>query len=1097
MDMTNITSVARRIAVAPAVALALACFVPAFPAPSAAAQTSTSQSSATRITGEVYDAEGEPVIGASVKPNDSKISPVTTDIDGRFVINADRPVKLTIYYVGCKTVTVTATPGVPLTINLENDATLLDDVVVVGFAVQKKVNLTGAVGTASAKDIADRPVSNTVTALQGLIPGLNISNSTSGGELNAQKQINIRGTATIGEGSSGSPLILIDGMEGDLNAINPQDIESISVLKDAASSSIYGSRAPFGVILVTTKSGSQGKTTVRYNNSFRFNQPLTLPHMMDSWQFVNYLNDVTANTSPGTAEFDPDYVEKVRQYWAGESDVVADGYHWQDGHSIWGTGESMGVYANVNWIDEYYKSTAFAQEHNLSLTGGTDKINYYVSGNFMDQGGFMNHGNDSYNRYSIMGKINAQLYSWLNIGLTSRWSRYDYSRSTTMDGGFYDNIMRRAVPINPIYDPNGFLASDFNYIESLDNGGRHNEQNDIFTNQFKVTITPLKNWNIIGEFNARINNDWTHEDGNPIYAHDAVDPNQTHIPTYTSRTTSYVYEYSRRTTYLNANVYSNYMFTLADKHNFTALAGMQVEDYRYRDINASRNDEVSTDLPVLNLTTSRENYSLGGQVQNWRTAGFFGRINYDYDNKYLLEVNLRYDGTSRFRRDHRWVFSPSVSVGWNIDREKFWEKIQPYVQGLKVRASYGQLANQNTDTWYPTYRIMGTSNGNGGWLVNGEMTNKAWFPSLISSTLTWEKIRNTNIGIDVSALRNRLTASFDYFWRNNRDMVGSGSLISLPATLGATPPNQNSLAMRTYGWELSLGWRDNIGDFVYNVKFNLSDDQTKITDYPNREQYLDRYIAGMVTGQIWGLTTVGIARDQAQMDAHLANVNQDELDSSPWMAGDVMYADLDGDGKIHKQQTLTESGDLKVIGNTTPRFRIGFNLYMQWKGIDVSAFFQGVGKRDYYFSPYGGQGAGEKGAAFWGATVGGRWESLFFTEHLDYWRDDSSLLGENYDAYYARPIYYTNKNRECQTRYLQNAAYLRLKNLQIGYTLPRSLTQKIYISNLRIFFSGENLCTWTNMSKVIDPESLEVSKMKSGATYPLARTYSFGLSVDF
>lgn len=1073
----------------------LLCLSAGWPSMAAASPQASAVVASQHITGTVYDSEGEPCIGATVMPSDKKIIPVTTDIDGNFIINSSHPVKLIVSYVGCSSQEIEARPGVPVEVHLKNADNMLDEVVVVGFATQKRVNLTGAVGTATAKDLADRPVSDAATALQGVIPGLNISNSSAGGELNASKGVQIRGMATIGEGSSGSPLILIDGMEGDLNAINPQDIESISVLKDAASSSIYGSRAPFGVILVTTKKGSSGRTILRYNNNFRFNQPLKIADQMDSWHLVNYLNDVTGYTSPGTREFDDDYVAKVKAYYEGTSDVVSDVYHYENGHSIWGLSELTGIYANTDWMDEYYKKTAFAQEHNLTLSGGNDKTNYYVSGNWMDMGGFMRYGEDDYQRFSVMGKINSQLYSWLKINFTSRWNRTDYDRATTMDGGFYDNMMRRSISLAPKYDPNGFIASDFNYIEALENGGRHKEQNDVFTNQLTVTITPIKNWNIIGEFNARVNNNWTHEDAFPVYAHDALDPDQLHIPTYYSRTTSYVKEYSYRSTFLNANVYTNYNLNLNDVHNFTFMVGAQVESFKDRYVDGSRNDVTLQDLPVLSLTTNQTDYSLGGKYQEWRTVGIFGRINYDYKNRYLVELNLRYDGSSRFRSDKRWVWSPSFSAGWNIAEENFFEPCREYVDLLKVRGSYGQLTNQNTNNWYPTYRVMGLNTGNGGWLVDGEKTNTAWFPSLISTSLTWEKVRHTNIGIDVTALRQRLTAGFDYFWRTNKDMVDPG--VTLPATLGTGVPPQNLLDMRTYGWEFNIGWRQVIGDFSYNVRFNISDDQTKITKYPNRENYLDKYIAGRVTGEIWGLTSVGVARDQETMDRHIANVDQSELNASEWKAGDMMYADLDGDGKIHKQTRLGESGDLTVIGNSTPRFRYGINLGATWKGIDLSVFFQGVGKRDYYFSPYGDQGAGNKGAAFWGATVGGRWESLFFNEHLDYWRDDSSLLGENLDSYYARPLYYTNKNREVQTRFLQDGSYLRVKNVQIGYTFPSAWTKKFYVNNLRIYFSGENLHTWTKMTKVIDPESLEVSKMKSGGAYPLSRTYSFGLSIDF
>lgn len=404
------------------------------------------------------------------------------------------------------------------------------------------------------------------------------------------------------------------------------------------------------------------------------------------------------------------------------------------------------------------------------------------------------------------------------------------------------------------------------------------------------------------------------------------------------------------------------------------------------------------------------------------------------------------------------------------------------------------VTNQNTNSWYPTYRVMGVENQGNTWLVNGSKPNTSWFPALIDPNLTWEKIRNTNLGVDVSAFNYRLTASFDYFWRNNKDMVGPP--VTYPAVLGAAVPKENSLAMRTYGWELQIGWRDHVGDFNYSAKLNLSDDQTKITKYPNAENYISKYIENMVVGNIYGLTTIGVARDDAQMADHLSKVNQDAIGSN-WQGGDMMYADIDGDGKITKGTTKDDLGDLKIIGNSQPRYRFYFNLYGEWKGIDLTLFFQGVLKRDYYFDPNGGQGTGGKSAVFWGATSGGRWESIFLKEHLDYWRDENSLLGENQDAYYARPLYYTNKNREIQTRYLQNASYMRLKNLQIGYTLPQNLTRKFYCEKLRLFFSAENLFTWTKMSKVMDPESLEVSTMKSGSSYPIAKTFSFGLSLDF
>ena len=1099
MKFTKLT-IARLLAVS-----LLAAGAPGFSAFAAADPAPQATTSANAITGVVYDDEGEPAIGASVKCKENEKLSVVTDLDGRFHITSSKPLTLEISYIGFATQTIKANPGDPIEVVLKTDNNLLEDVVVVGFATQKRVNLTGSVGTASAKDIESRPVQNAAAALQGVIPGLNISNSSSGGELNSSKQVNIRGTATIGEGSNGSPLILIDGLEGDLNSVNPNDIESISVLKDAAASSIYGSRAPFGVILVTTKAGTAGKSQIRYSNSFRFNEPLTPMKMMDSWQYINYLNDVARYTKPGNQEFSDDFVEGAYAYYTGQSDNFIYQNVWSGDYRRWGSGECGGTFANVNWVDELYKKSAFAQEHNLTLTGGNDKVTYYVSGNYLDQDGFLKYGNDAYDRFSLMGKFSAQLTKWLNVQYTGKWIRTDYDRPTIMSGGFYEKVIRRLAPTNPKYDPNGYIGADYNYIEHLENGGRHKEQNDLFTNQVKLVITPLKGWNIIGELNTKVNSDWTHQDSNIVYAHDADDleglsSETTHIA-FDSGEHNSVYEYAYRQTYINYNIYSDYTFNVAERNNFKVMLGFQSEDNKYRNLSASRNDMLVEDLPVLNLTSSKETYDLGSAYELWRTVGFFGRINYDFDSKYLVEFNLRYDGSSRFRANRRWVWSPSASIGWNIDRENFWESLRPVIPALKLRASYGHLSNQNTRGWYPTYRIITVDNQASNWLVDNSKQNTASFPALIYEGLTWEKIKNTNVGVDFSLLRYRLTGSFDYFWRTNSDMLGKA--VDLPAVFGADVPPVNSLEMRTYGWELSLGWQDHINDFNYSVKVNLSDDKTRILKFRNEDRLFNTndlnsiaYVEGELIGNIYGLTSLGVAKTDEEMQAHLANVNQDKIGSN-WMAGDIMYADIDGDGEITKGTGLDDLGDLKKIGNNQPRYRIGFNLFASWKGFDVTAFFQGVCKRDYYFSPYGGQGTAGKGAVFWGATTGGRWESIFLVDHLDYWRDETSLLGENRDAYYARPLYYTNKNREFQDRYMQNASYLRLKNLQVGYTLPKSITEKFYCSNLRIFFSGENLCTWTKLSKVLDPESLEVSSMKSGSSYPIAKTYSFGLTIDF
>lgn len=1051
-------------------------------APSLGAQNST-----IKVKGVVNDAMG-PVIGASIVEKGNTGNGTITDIDGNFSLNVSSNSTLIVSFVGYKAQEIPVAGKTFFTIDLKEGNEMLEEVVVVGFATQKKVNLTGSVGTATAKDIEARPVANAVQALQGVIPGLNISNSGNGGELNATKSIDVRGTGTVGKDasgnafSSGSPLILIDGMEGDLNSINPQDIESISVLKDAAASSIYGSRAPFGVVLVTTKSGKSGRAQINYNMNMRYSTPIKMPDMANSYEFVNLFDDAEYNGS-GKHLYTDEYRQFVYDFMTGES----DDYIWGNGSGgKWNYDYSAN---NVNWLKEYYRNTAPSQEHNVSVSGGSDKMTYYLSANYMTQEGFMRYGTEDYDRYTITAKISAQLTKALKVDYSNRWVRTDYERPTYMNDDFYNHILRRARPVRAVYDPNGYLMSDINYIGVMRDGGRHNEQKDAMAQQLKITVTPLKNWNIIGEMNIKTDNNWNHWEQFVVYSHYKDNPENTYTA-LTSANKDQVSEYSLKTTYLNPTVYSNYNFSLKEKHNFTVLGGFQAEIMKYRDMEGARTGLVTTDLPVLNLTTDADSYTLKGLYKNWKNAGFFGRINYDYNGKYLVEGNLRYDGSSRFRRGNRWILTPSFSLGWNVARENFWEKLADVVEVFKLRVSYGELANQNTTSWYPTYQTLGVTTNGGKWLQNGALTSVASVPGLISTSLSWEKIKNTNIGFDFGALNNRLTGSFDYFWRKTKNMVGPG--VELPAILGATVPSTNNTDLTTFGWELSIGWRDKVGELGYGVKLNISDNQTRIDKYPNPTNSLSKYMAGELTGDIYGYTTIGIAKTQEEMDAHIASLPKGGQTAigSKWEAGDIMYADINGDGKIDNgSNTLDDMGDLKKIGNNTPRFRTGITLDAQWKGFDFSMFWQGVLKRD--FDP------GENSMVFWGTTGSGQWWSTSFKDHMDYFRaeDTASPLGANVNAYYPRPLF-NNKNHKTQTAYLQNAAYMRLKNLQLGYTLPKSLINKIGLQNVRVYVSGENLLTITGLSDTMDPETAGIGK-QGGTVYPLSRVYSFGLSVNF
>jgi len=807
-----------------------------------------------------------------------------------------------------------------------------------------------------------------------------------------------------------------------------------------------------------------------------------MPDMANSYEFVNLFDDAEYNGS-GKHLYTDEYRQFVYDFMTGKS----DDYIWGNGSGgKWNYDYSAN---NVNWLKEYYRNTAPSQEHNVSVSGGSDKMTYYLSANYMTQEGFMRYGTEDYDRYTITAKISAQLTKALKVDYSNRWVRTDYERPTYMNDDFYNHILRRARPVRAVYDPNGYLMSDINYIGVMRDGGRHNEQKDAMAQQLKITVTPLKNWNIIGEMNIKTDNNWNHWEQFVVYSHYKDNPENTYTA-LTSANKDQVSEYSLKTTYLNPTVYSNYNFSLKEKHNFTVLGGFQAEIMKYRDMEGARTGLVTTDLPVLNLTTDADSYTLKGLYKNWKNAGFFGRINYDYNGKYLVEGNLRYDGSSRFRRGNRWILTPSFSLGWNVARENFWEKLADVVEVFKLRVSYGELANQNTTSWYPTYQTLGVTTNGGKWLQNGALTSVASVPGLISTSLSWEKIKNTNIGFDFGALNNRLTGSFDYFWRKTKNMVGPG--VELPAILGATVPSTNNTDLTTFGWELSIGWRDKVGELGYGVKLNISDNQTRIDKYPNPTNSLSKYMAGELTGDIYGYTTIGIAKTQEEMDAHIASLPKGGQTAigSKWEAGDIMYADINGDGKIDNgSNTLDDMGDLKKIGNNTPRFRTGITLDAQWKGFDFSMFWQGVLKRD--FDP------GENSMVFWGTTGSGQWWSTSFKDHMDYFRaeDTASPLGANVNAYYPRPLF-NNKNHKTQTAYLQNAAYMRLKNLQLGYTLPKSLINKIGLQNVRVYVSGENLLTITGLSDTMDPETAGIGK-QGGTVYPLSRVYSFGLSVNF
>ncbi|MFW5872510.1 MAG: SusC/RagA family TonB-linked outer membrane protein, partial [bacterium] len=741
------------------------------------------------------------------------------------------------------------------------------------------------------------------------------------------------------------------------------------------------------------------------------------------------------------------------------------------------------------WYDVVWKDGSPSMEHSLNFSGGNENITYFLSANYLYQNGLLELSYDDYKRYNITAKINAKLNEWTSISYGGRWGRQDIDEPTWYNKAFNLNqhLGRRGWPTMPLYDNNGYLFQQFgqyDFAVGLVEGGRSKEQQDWIYHQLQLTLEPLKGWKIFGELNAKITDSFNNWDQQVLYNHDVNGDPVVILPS------SHVQEEAARSTFINPNIYTEYNRKIND-HTFNVLLGFQSELAKSRETRVRRDGIIVPELPVLDLTSGADidgillTPEIAGWYNQWATAGYFGRINYDYgEGRYLAELNLRYDGTSRFRSDLRWNLFPSVSLGWNLARESFWENIEEYVSNFKIRGSYGILGNQNTTNLYPTYATMPIGIANGSWLVNGSRPNTASAPDLISSILGWEEITAFDIGVDIGLLKNRLTTTIDYFERYTHNMIGPAP--ELPDILGTSVPRTNNTDLKTYGFELDIAWQDRFkNNLGYNIHFILSDSQTKIESYPNPTGRLNTFREGQKMGEIWGYTTIDIAKTDEEMDNHLASLPEGGQNSlgSNWKAGDIMFKDVNNDGKIDNgSNTEDDPGDLTIIGNNTPRYSFGFDFGADWKGFDFRAFLQGVMKRDVF----------QNSNYFWGVK-GSIWSTIPFVEHADYFRDDPDHpLGLNLDSYFPRPIF-QGKNGQVQTKYLQDASYLRLKNLQFGYTLPQRITNKIAINKFRVYVSGENIWTATKMIKVFDPETIDGGW--GGNVYPLSKVYSIGVMI--
>lgn len=1020
--------------------------------------------------GVVTDTTGETVIGASVVVKGTTNGTIT-GLDGDFSLSGvTKGSILVVSFVGYQNTEVKWN-GQPLTIVLKEDTKVLDEVVVVGYGTQKKANLSGAVAAVDGKVLQDRPITNIGQGLQGVVPNLNIT-MNNGGAPGATSSFNIRGNTSL---NGGSPLVLVDNVQMDANLVNPDDIESISVLKDAASASIYGARAAYGVILITTKKGKKSdKPTVSLSATGYWQSPALTFHNVNSMQYLTMMDEAYQNDGGSGHYFKSQVYQYAEDYFNGKYDspvffdTAYDTYKY-------------GYCGNTDWWDELYK-TSFSQIYTANISGGNDRTTYYASVSMNDQGGILKAGDDKYNKYNANVNISSNITKWLNVSAKIAHTYTDElhptggttaMNSTAYSGlSSYSGMMKGDLsPLMPVKHPDGHYAGQGSYtnpVAIMEQGGNAQyKQNDLWMTG-AVKITPIKGLVINADYTWNFYGKSSNQHVQNFYDYTAVPGTENYYP-WTNPSSVTV---TNNDDYYNAfNAFAEYTFSLKEKHNFKVMVGYNQENKHKKYHYAGRKNLIDSSNPSLNLAYG--DMAMNGSETHWSVNGFFARINYDYKGKYLLELNGRYDGSSKFPHGDRYAFFPSASVAWRVSEEKYWEPIRGWFDNFKLRASYGSLGNQALDeSRYGNFPYLATYgiNTKYGALLNGTRPVAVSVPGLVSASFTWETVNQIDFGFDASFFGGRLNTSFDWYRRNTKDMLTAGQ--ALPAVLGTSVPQENAADMKTVGWEVSLEWNDRLSNgFGYHIKGVLSDYQASITKFSNPTKLLGTHYVGEKLNEIWGYVSNGLF--QSDEDAKAAD--QSYLSGGSWGAGDVKYEDLNNDGKIDiGKNTLDDSGDRKIIGNSTPRYSYGITAGFDYKGFDFEMFWQGIGKRDYWLG----------GSQFWGFTD--EWCTPL-TSSLDYWTED------NRDAYFPRLHHYgvNGGNHQVSTRYLQNAAYLRLKNVVLGYTIPRSITEKVKISRLRVFVQGENLLTFTPLIDSYDPETL------NNMTYPINKKISVGLNLTF
>ena len=1059
------------------------------------------------ISGKVFDTNEEPLIGVTVTIENTTIGAIT-DIDGAFTLQVpEGKVVLNVSYVGFVPQKVTVASGQSnVTVRLSEDAVLLNEVVVVGYGKQKKVNLTGAVASVGGEELENRVTKSLSSMLQGTVAGLNVT--TSSGVPGSSASINVRGITSIHESE---PLVLIDGAVGDIDRVNPNDVESISVIKDASAAAIYGARAAFGVILVTTKSGAAkgGKATVRYSGRFGWQAPTT----STDYETTGYWSVYTIN-----------------QFWQANSGTLYVDYTDQDMQELWNrvndktehpdrpwvvedvrNGRNQWVYyGNYDWWHSLYRDNRPMQQHNVSISGGKDDVKYFVSGSYDKQTGILRENPDIYRKYNLRSKIDFRINEWLTM--SNNTSFYSSQYSYLGDGDVENTLAysaRHALACFPQKNPDGswlystpylnYKVANGRHILLGENSHRNVERSTDFTNTTRLVYAPIRELSFTGDFTYRQYQSRNTSRSNVMYYREYPDGEL--LSYATGAGANRLDEAVNTNQYYSTNIFGTYDDTFNQAHHLSVVGGMNYEAWKNKNISAYGENLVSTDLDDLDLVGQNAEGAtitgVGGGQNEYALLGIFGRINYDYKSRYLFEVSGRYDGTSRFASGSRWGFFPSASAGWRISEESFFQPVRQWIDNLKVRGSFGSLGNQNISSYYSFARLISISSLGYTFGEGSVLPKYSSLSAPIASGMTWETAQQWDFGFDLTMLGNRLNLTVDGYIRDTKDMLTDG--VDLPGVYGADLPDMNAADLRTKGYEITLNWRDRLTlgnkPFEYSVGLNLSDYKSVITKYDNENKtFAKDYYEGMEIGEIWGYVTDGLFQTDEEAKAYAEKVDLSYVlkgQTGGWQAGDVKFVDLDGDGKIGiGSNNVDNPGDRKILGNSLPSFSYGISASAQWNGFDVSAFFQGTG--NHYWYPAG------QSMPFWGPYS---YPYLSFLQKdflADVW------TAENTDAYFPRAMAYSASGgvlSNVNDRYLQNLRYLRFKNLTVGYTLPQSWTGKARIESVRIYFTGENLCYWSPLkkhSRHVDPEAaIDRSDAYNNAYYPWQKSFLFGIDVTF